>query len=147
MRSYQPILLVEDDDADAIITRRVLSDLKVTNKIVHKTDGDEALAYLQDSANPRPCAILLDINMPRMNGLDLLAAVKAEESLRKMPVIMLTTSDADKDISRSYELGAAGYITKPCDYKEFVEAMKTMNLYWSLCRMPNTDCVAASLRD
>jgi CheY-like chemotaxis protein len=139
MRSYQPILLVEDDDADAIITKRALSDLKVMNKLVHKTDGDEALAYLKDVANLRPCAILLDINMPRMNGLDLLAAIKADESLKKIPVMMLTTSDADRDVTRSYNLGAAGYIIKPCDYKEFIEAMRTMNLYWSLCRMPNAE--------
>jgi CheY-like chemotaxis protein len=137
MRSYQPILLVEDDDADAIITRRALGDLKVLNKLVHKVDGEDALAYLKDKANPRPCAILLDINMPRMNGMDFLSAVKADETLRGIPVMMLTTSDADKDVRKSYDLGAAGYIIKPCDYKDFIEAMKTMNMYWSLCRMPN----------
>jgi len=131
-------LLVEDDDADAIITKRALSDLKVTNKIVHMTDGEDALAYLKDMANPRPCAILLDINMPRMNGLDFLAAIKADESLKRIPVMMLTTSDAEKDVGRSFDLGAAGYIIKPCDYKEFVEAMRTMNLYWTLSRMPNS---------
>jgi CheY-like chemotaxis protein len=139
MRSYQPILLVEDDDADAIITRRALSDLKVANKLVHKVDGEDGMEYLREKANPRPCAILLDINMPRMNGLDFLAAMKADESLKGIPVIMLTTSEADKDVRRSYDLGAAGYIVKPCDFREFVEAMKTMNMYWNLCRMPNAE--------
>ena len=137
MRSYLPILLVEDDDADAIITRRALGDLKVPNKLVHKVDGEDALQYLHDKANQRPCAILLDINMPRMNGLDFLSVIKADESLKKIPVMILTTSDAEKDVARSYDLGAAGYITKPVDYKEFVEAMRTVDLYWSLCRMPN----------
>lgn len=139
MRSYLPILLVEDDDADAIITRRALGELKVVNKLVHKVDGEDALSYLRDAANPKPCAILLDINMPRMNGLDFLAVVKTDESLRNIPVMMLTTSEADKDVRKSYDLGAAGYIIKPCDFKEFIEAMKTMNAYWSLCRMPNVE--------
>jgi CheY-like chemotaxis protein len=137
MRSYLPILLVEDDDADAIITRRALSDLKVPNKLVHKVDGEDALLYLRERSNPRPCVILLDINMPRMNGLDFLSMIKQDPELRTIPVMILTTSDAEKDITRSYELGAAGYIIKPVDYREFVEAMKTMNLYWTLCRMPN----------
>jgi CheY-like chemotaxis protein len=132
-------LLVEDDDADAIITRRALTELKVPNKVVHKVDGEDGLAYLSDKANPRPCAILLDINMPRMNGLDFLAKVKADESLRWIPVMMLTTSEADKDIRRSYDLGAAGYIIKPCDFREFIEAMKAVNMYWNLCRMPNVE--------
>ena len=139
MRSYQPILLVEDDDADAIITRRALSDLKVANKLVHQVDGDVALEYLKDKDNARPCAILLDINMPKMNGLDFLAVVKADETLRSIPVMMLTTSDADRDVRKSYDLGAAGYIIKPVEYKDFVEAMKTMNMYWNLCRMPNAE--------
>jgi CheY-like chemotaxis protein len=139
MRSYLPILLVEDDDADAIITRRALAELKVANKLVHKADGDEALAYLKDAASQKPCAILLDINMPRMNGLDFLAAVKADAGLKNIPVMMLTTSEADKDVRKSYELGAAGYIIKPCDFKEFIEAMKTMNAWWNLCRMPNVE--------
>jgi len=139
MRSYLPILLVEDDDADGIITRRALTELKVQNKIVHKTDGEDALSYLRDQANPRPCAILLDINMPRMNGLDFLSVLKTDPLLKLIPVMMLTTSEADKDIRRSYDLGAAGYIIKPCDFKEFVEAMRTMNMYWSLCRMPNAE--------
>jgi CheY-like chemotaxis protein len=139
MRSYLPILLVEDDDADAIITRRALAELKVPNKLVHKPDGEDALVYLRDAANQRPCAILLDINMPRMNGLDFLAAIKTDASLKNIPVMMLTTSEADKDVRKSYDLGAAGYIIKPCDFKEFIEAMKTMNMYWNLCRMPNVE--------
>jgi CheY-like chemotaxis protein len=134
--SRKPILLVEDDDVDAMTTRRALNELKVTNKLIHKIDGEEALEYLRGENNPRPCIILLDLNMPRMNGFELLKITKADTMLKKIPVVVFTTSDADEGIVESYNLGVAGYIVKPVSYQQFVEAMKTVNMYWTLSKLP-----------
>ncbi len=132
-----PILLVEDDDVDAIITQRALNELKVTNKLVHKVDGEDALEYLRDQTNQKPCVILLDINMPRMNGFEFLKIVKAEDVLKRIPVVVLTTSTEDRDIIEGFNLGVAGYIVKPVNYKQFVEAMRTLHMYWTLSRLPS----------
>jgi CheY-like chemotaxis protein len=138
MRNSKPILLVEDDDVDALTTKRALKEIKVTNELVHKLDGEDGLQYL-NAGNTKPCVILLDLNMPKMNGFEFLRAIKANEGLKKIPVIVLTTSDTDQNILDSYELGVAGYITKPVDYRQFVEAMKTVDMYWTLSRLPEHD--------
>jgi len=135
MRNSRPILLVEDDDVDALTTKRALTEINVANALVHKFDGEEALEYLSNG-NARPCVILLDLNMPKMNGFEFLRIIKADENLKKIPVIVLTTSDTDQNIIESYELGVAGYITKPVDYRQFVESMKTVDMYWTLSRLP-----------
>ena len=137
MQNSKPILLVEDDDVDAIITKRALGDIKVTNELVHRVNGEDALDYLQNQANPKPCFILLDLNMPRMNGFEFLKIAKADESLKKIPVIVLTTSDEDRNVVDSFNLHAAGYIVKPVDYKQFIKAMRTLDVYWTLNRLPN----------
>jgi CheY-like chemotaxis protein len=134
--SRKPILLVEDDDVDAMTTRRALNELKVANELIHKIDGEEALEYLRGENNLRPCVILLDLNMPRMNGFELLKITKADTMLRKIPVIVLTTSDADEGVVESYDLGVSGYIVKPVSYQQFVEAMKVVDMYWTLSRLP-----------
>jgi len=136
MQNSKPILLVEDDDVDAITTRRALKEINVSNKLVHRVNGEEGLKYLQED-EPQPCVILLDLNMPRMNGFEFLQVVKASEEFKKIPVVVLTTSDADQNVVDSYKLGVAGYITKPVDYKQFVEAMRTLNMYWTLSRLPS----------
>lgn len=138
MRHSKPILLVEDDAADVMIVKHAFNDLKITNPLVHTSDGEEALEYLRDEANKRPIIILLDLNMPRMDGFEFLKVVKADKALRKIPVIVLTTSDADQNIVESYELSAAGYIVKPVDYKQFVEAIRTIDVYWTLNKLPNS---------
>jgi len=137
MRSSKPILLVEDDDVDVMTVQRALDELKVTNKLVHKIDGEDALNYLKDANNLEPCIILLDLNMPRMNGFEFLKIAKADTTLRKIPVVVLTTSDADEGVVESYDLGVAGYIVKPVDYRQFAEAVKTLDRYWTLNRLPN----------
>jgi CheY-like chemotaxis protein len=137
MRNSRPILLVEDDDVDALTTKRALNEIKVTNHLVHKFNGEEGIEYLKNgNGSEKPCVILLDLNMPRMNGFEFLRVIKTDETLRKIPVIVLTTSDTDQNIVESYELGVAGYITKPVDYKQFVEAMRTIDMYWTLSRLP-----------
>ena len=138
MRNSKPILLVEDDDVDAMTTQRALNELKVTNELVHVVDGEDALRYLRDDGDQKPCVILLDLNMPRMNGFEFLKVAKADTALRKIPVVVLTTSDADEGIIESYDLGVAGYIVKPVSYKQFVEAMRTIDMYWTLSRLPDS---------
>lgn len=138
MRNSKPILLVEDDDVDALTTKRALKEIKVSNDLVHSLDGEEAVAYLKDG-KPKPCVILLDLNMPKMNGFEFLRIIKADDNLKKIPVIVLTTSDTDQNILESYQLGVAGYITKPVDYRQFVETMKTVDMYWTLSRLPESE--------
>jgi CheY-like chemotaxis protein len=136
MQDSEPILLVEDDTVDAMTVKRALRDLKVANPVAHVTDGEEALGHLKDPSKARPCLILLDINMPRMNGIEFLKAVKADTVLQHIPVVMLTTSTNDRDIIQSFHLSAAGYMIKPVDYKQFVETIRTIDAYWRLSRMP-----------
>ena len=136
MKDCRPVLLVEDDTIDAMTVQRAFKDLKVTNPLRHSLNGEEALAYLSQATNERPCAILLDLNMPKMNGLEFLRAVKADPELKRIPVIVLTTSNEERDISASFWQSAAGYIVKPVDYQKFVEAIRTVDLYWTLSELP-----------
>jgi len=146
MRSFKPILLVEDDTVDAMTVKRALNDLRVTNTLVHVTDGEQALEYLQDSANAEPCVILLDLNMPKMNGVEFLKIAKADDRLKCIPVVVLTTSKADQDRFECFNSSAAGYIVKPVDYKGFVEAIKILDLYWTLSELPGGDFEAKDIK-
>jgi CheY-like chemotaxis protein len=130
---------VEDDNVDAITVRRALKDLNVPNGIIHQLDGEDALKYLSSSDNKKPFFILLDLNMPRMNGLDFLKIIKNDDELKQIPVIVLTTSKDERDKMESFEFSVAGYIIKSTDYKKFVETLKTLNLYWTLSELPYTD--------
>jgi CheY-like chemotaxis protein len=139
MRSFKPILLVEDDTVDAMTVKRALKDLNVNNPLVRVTNGEQALEYLQDSVNAKPCVILLDLNMPKMNGVEFLKIAKADDRLKCIPVVVLTTSKADQDRFECFNYSAAGYIVKPVDYKGFVEAMRILDLYWTLSELPGDD--------
>ena len=136
MKNCKPIMLVEDDDVDAMTVRRAFKDLNVTNKLVHSVNGEEALKYLHNPGNETPCVILLDLNMPKMNGTEFLGIVKSEEALKQIPVIVLTTSTEECDITESFKHSVGGYIVKPVDYKKFVEAIRTINMYWTLSELP-----------
>lgn len=136
MRTSRPILLVEDDGVDATTVKRALADLNVINPLVHQPDGEQALKYLRSEDNHKPCVILLDLNMPRVNGLEFLKIIKNEPELKQIPVIVLTTSKAEQDKSDSFQNSAAGYIIKPTDYKKFIDAIKTVDLYWTLSELP-----------
>ena len=137
MRSMKPIMLVEDDHVDAMTLKRALKDLKVANQLVHRINGEEALDYLKDESNPRPCVIFLDLNMPKMNGIEFLQIVKADNDFRRIPIIVFTTSKNEWDRFETFNLSAAGYIVKPADYKSFVEAIRTVQLYWTLSEFPD----------
>lgn len=136
MKNTKPVLLVEDDSIDAMTVKRALQDLEVKTLLVRSTNGEEALQYLRDDANEKPCIILLDLNMPKMNGIEFLRIVKADEKLKTIPVIVLTTSKEDRDVVDSFELSVAGYMIKPVDYQQFVEGMRTLHTYWTLSRLP-----------
>jgi CheY-like chemotaxis protein len=130
------ILLVEDDSVDVMIVRRVLRDLAVTNKLVHVTDGYQALAHLKGQDHETPCVILLDLNMPRMTGIEFLETVKADEALKGIPVVVVTTSEEQQDVTRSFELGATAYVFKSSDYGEFRQEIRTIERYLASVRPP-----------
>lgn len=136
MKNNRSILLVEDDVVDMMSVKRALKDIKVTNPLVHVENGEEALEYLRSHENDQPAIILLDLNMPRMNGHEFLNIVKKDDSLKRIPVIVLTTSQGELDKIQSFDLGVAGYMIKPVDYQQFVEVMRTIRLYWTLSELP-----------
>ncbi len=136
MRSKKPILLVEDDQVDTMAVKRAFKAIQVTNRLDVTGNGEEALAYLRNSENERPCIILLDLNMPKMNGVEFLRIVKHDEMLKQIPVVVLTTSREEQDKMDSFSLGVAGYMTKPVDYQKFVEVARVIDLYWTLSELP-----------
>ncbi|WP_305824725.1 response regulator [Massilia brevitalea] len=131
----KPILLVEDDHVDVLTTRRALQEIHVTNPLAVCENGEQAIGWLRDAAEP-PCIILLDLNMPIMNGIEFLQSIKGDARLRRIPVVVLTTSDEQEDKVRSFDLGVAGYMAKPVDYRRFVEVMRSIDLYWTISEMP-----------
>jgi CheY-like chemotaxis protein len=136
--SSKPILLVEDDNVDAMTVKRAIKDLGSKDTLVRSANGEEALDYLRNETNEKPRLILLDLNMPKMNGIEFLRHIKADDLLKRVPVIVLTTSMEDQDILRSFELSIAGYVVKPLDYKKFVEIIRTISQYWTLSLLPCT---------
>jgi CheY-like chemotaxis protein len=131
------ILLVEDDEAHAVIVQRNLASSRVGNRIVHVTDGQAALDYLRrqgewadEAASPRPDLILLDLRLPKVDGLDVLRAVKSDVSLQAIPTVILTTSSAEADMVSAYTSGAASYLVKPVDFDKFTALMESFGFYW-----------------
>lgn len=131
------ILMADDDDADVMLARKALAEVKLANDFHHVRDGQELLDYLHregrytaEADAPRPAIVLLDLNMPVMDGRQALEKIKANPSLRRIPVIVLTTSKAEEDIVRTYELGCNSYITKPVTFEGLVQAMKVLESYW-----------------
>ncbi len=132
-------MLVEDDHVDAMTVRRAFRDLSITNILIRSVNGEEALNYLSNEKSPKPFLILLDLNMPKMNGIEFLKIIKADDRLKKIPVVVLTTSQEKRDVVRSFDLGAAGYMVKPVDYARFVEIIDTVLLYWRTSELPKQD--------
>jgi len=139
MQTLRPILLIEDDSVDAMTVKRAMRELHVTNSIMHSVNGEEALAYLNDPVNEKPFVILLDLNMPKMSGIEFLKVVKVNADLKMIPIIVLTTSKEKKDVVDSFELGAAGYMIKPVDYAKFVEVISTVMVYWGSSELPREE--------
>lgn len=135
INNNSPILLVEDDLVDSMTVKRAVKEVGIGNPIHVAENGEDALEYLHQ-AEKLPCLILLDINMPRMNGLELLENIKHDPKYRRIPVIILTTSQEDQDKYKSFDLHAAGYMVKPVDYEQFIQLMKTIQEYWSVSKFP-----------
>ncbi|MDO8262718.1 MAG: response regulator [Gallionella sp.] len=131
-----PILLVEDDQVDVMTVKRALKEIRVTNPVVNLENGEDALKYLRDPESAKPCIILLDLNMPIMNGIEFLQVAKHDALLKRIPVVVLTTSEEQQDKVNSFDLGVAGYMAKPVDYRQFVEVMRTIDAYWTISEMP-----------
>lgn len=142
-RPVRPIevLLVEDDEGDVLMTREALAEGKVLNRLSVVNDGVEAVAFLRQEGAygeaARPDLILLDLNLPKKDGRQVLEEVKEDENLRRIPVIVLTTSAADEDVRRSYNLHANAYVTKPVDFDRFVEVIRRIDDFFiSVVRLP-----------
>lgn len=130
MTPQQHILLVEDDDIDAMTVRRTLKELGAPNPLDRATDGERALAFLRNPTQERPGLILLDLNMPRMNGIEFVAEIKKDPELRIIPVVVLTTSSEEGDRVAAFHNSVAGYMVKPVDYPQFVRIMGLIRDYW-----------------
>ncbi|MDY9924612.1 response regulator [Methanobacterium sp.] len=137
------ILLVEDNPTDAELTMRALKRKNLANRLVWVKDGAEALdfIYAQGQFQDRdpedlPRLILLDLRMPKVDGLEVLKRIKANEQTRKIPVVVLTSSQQDKDVVESYKLGVNSYVSKPVEFDEFIDAVSTLGLYWMLINKP-----------
>ena len=136
MRTNKPILLVEDDEVDVLTVRRAFRELKVANPLAVASNGEEALELLRESGAKRPALILLDLNMPRMSGLEFLRRARTNGCAKGIPIVVLTTSRQDQDVVRGFEYNVAGYMVKPVDYRKFVEVMEAIDLYWTLSELP-----------
>lgn len=131
------ILMADDDEDDRLLTRDALVESRVANDLRFVEDGEALMDYLQrrgpyadPASSPRPGLILLDLNMPRKDGREALREIKADPELRRIPVVILTTSKAEEDVYRSYDVGANSYITKPVTFEGLIELMKTLGRYW-----------------
>ena len=139
------ILLAEDDEGHAYLIRQNLEAAGIANEVVHVPDGQEALDYVrcQGAYAGRvpngPLLLLLDINMPRVDGVEVLRRLKADPKTVELPVIMLTTTDDPREVKRCYELGCSSYVTKPVEYEKFVEAIRRLGLFLAIVQVPRED--------
>ncbi len=136
------ILLIEDSPGDIRLTQEALKDSKISNNLHVVTDGVEAMAFLRKegkySEKPRPDLILLDLNLPKKDGREVLAEIKKDEQLKRIPVIILTVSEAEEDVLKTYNLHANCYITKPVDLEQFLKVVKTTENFWfTIVTLPN----------
>jgi CheY-like chemotaxis protein len=135
------VLLVEDDPGDVLMTREAFADHKLSNVLHVVADGVDAMAFLRQEEPyadvPRPDLVLLDLNLPRMDGREVLAAIKADDDLCTIPVVILTTSEAEEDVLRSYKLHANAYVTKPVDFERFLEVVRRIDEFFvSVVKLP-----------
>lgn len=142
MTQLNSILLAEDNPRDVELTLAALAEHNLANEVVVAIDGAEALDYLrgrgrfQSRPAGNPAVVLLDLKMPKVNGLEVLQAIKQDEKLKSIPVVMLTSSREEPDLLRSYQLGANAYVVKPVDFQAFIEAVKHLGLFWAMLNEP-----------
>jgi len=139
------ILMADDDDDDYLLTKKALKESKLLNTLIRVTDGEELLDYLHargeyEKTAVRPGVILLDLNMPRKDGREALKEIKADPKLRNIPVVIFTTSMAEEDIYKTYQLGSNSFITKPVTFENLISVMKTLGAYWfEIVELPQAD--------
>ena len=142
MRDLRPILLVEDNPKDAELTMAALARCQLLNDVTHVRDGVEALEYLRcqgryaGAMHGGPVVVLLDLKLPKLNGLEVLKESRADAALSSPPVVMLTSSREEQDLIRSYELGVNAFVVKPVDFKEFLEAIQGLGMFWGITNQP-----------
>lgn len=144
MNTNKPILLVEDNPSDADLTRRALARGHISNQLVVAEDGQEALDYLRgDGAytgraiSETPSVVLLDLKLPKVSGLEVLRAIRADARIKRVPVVILTSSKEEEDVAAGYDLGVNSYVRKPVDFKEFQVAIENLGLYWLILNETN----------
>jgi CheY-like chemotaxis protein len=142
METLGRILMVEDDPKDVELSMAALEDYNLANEVVVARDGEEALDYLfcrgkfQDRSSDNPAVILLDLKLPKVDGLEVLKEIKSDPKLKMIPVVVLTSSKEEKDMVTSYKLGVNAYVVKPVDFHEFVNAIKELGVFWALINQP-----------
>ena len=142
MNKLGRILLVEDDARDVELTLTALEEYNLANEVVVARDGEEALEYLysrgkfKTRSSGNPAVMLLDVKLPKVDGLEVLKQVKSEETLRMIPIVVLTSSKEEKDMVASYKLGVSAYVVKPVDFHEFVNAIKELGIFWAVINEP-----------
>ena len=142
MNKLGRILLVEDDPKDVELTLTALEEYNLANEVIVARDGEEALEYLysrgkfQTRSSGNPAVMLLDLKLPKVDGLEVLKQVKSEEKLRMIPIVVLTSSKEEKDMVASYKLGVSAYVVKPVDFHEFVNAIKELGVFWAVINEP-----------
>jgi len=142
MTMFGRILMVEDDPRDVELTLTALEDYNLANEVVVARDGKEALDYLYcrgqfaDRSGDNPAVMLLDLKLPKVDGLEVLQQVRSDERLKMIPVVVLTSSHEEKDMIRSYTLGVNAYVVKPVDFHEFVNAVKELGVFWAIINQP-----------
>ncbi len=144
--TFAPILIADDDGDDKMMVEKALRENRVANPLVTVADGEELLQYLrrqgryQDAV--RPCFVLLDLNMPKIDGREALKVIKSDSDLKKIPIVILTTSKAEEDILKGYNLGANSYITKPVTFEGLVKVMNSLKCYWlEIVELPENDAL------
>jgi CheY-like chemotaxis protein len=142
MNDLKRILLVEDDPKDVELTLTGLTEYNLANEVVVARDGEEALDYLrrkgkyQTRPHGNPAVMLLDLKLPKVNGFDVLEQVRADENLKMIPVVVLTSSREERDLVKSYKLGVNAYVVKPVDFHQFVNAVKELGAFWAVVNQP-----------
>ena len=142
MAKLKKILLVEDNENDIELTLNALKDCHLSNEVYSVRDGAEALDYMycrdkyQDRAEGMPCVILLDLKMPRVDGIEVLRTLKSDPELRHVPIVMLTSSREERDLVLSYDLGVNAFVVKPVDFSQFVQAIRNLGMFWAIINEP-----------
>jgi CheY-like chemotaxis protein len=152
MKKEVAILIAEDDEGHASLIKKNLKRAGISNEIIHFKDGEEILEFLMKSNNGRhreagtAYLLLLDIRMPKVDGVEVLRQVKQDEELRKIPVIMITTTDDPREVENCHRLGCSNYITKPIDYDKFVESIKQLGLFLMVVEVPKLNAQISSVQ-